>query len=211
VGWLWPSGDGHVVSTTKGGSSMVKQWALNQLRHARNSYLYTLAALQLLKSDAVYGLAGKLIVLKADEIIWNAIPADRVGKRLEFSLQDVVDDYTTRPADYEESIAVLYRFVRRNLVKESFEISKHYATETSTLAEFQATDWYHFARLIRNSISHNFHFSFTAADLNSRLPVTWRGVTIDASMDGKEITQNILGPMTTIELVEAMRKFVEDH
>jgi hypothetical protein len=46
--------------------------------------------------------------------------------------------------------------------------------------------WYQFARIVANSLSHNFRLEFRRPDL-SLLPVTYRGVSIDKSMDGKTI------------------------
>lgn len=51
-----------------------RQWALNQLRHSRNSAILSLAAMQMLNSDLIYDLDDKVVVLKTDGITFNPEP-----------------------------------------------------------------------------------------------------------------------------------------
>jgi len=59
-----------------------------------------------------------------------------------------------------------------------------------TLNDLKATAWYEFTRLIRNAISHNFHFDFSDA-VKRRMPITWNGITLTTEMHGKAMTYEL--------------------
>lgn len=187
-----------------------KDWALNQLRHARNSYLYTLAGMRLLNSDASRGLQDRVVQLRQDGLLFDPDPSDRVGRRFEFEFNQLVFDYTSRKSDFDASLWELYKFVRRNLITESFEVAKTYSTNASMLTEFRDQPWYQFARVARNAVAHNFivHFDNFA---RAALPITWNGKTLDQSLEGSEVTSDLLDPLTTCELIAVMEEFVRTH
>lgn len=78
----------------------------------------------------------------------------------------------------------LQKMIHRAALKELFELLRHYCHETKQMSLFKSAPWYQFARIARNSLSHNYRLEFKKYDM-SVLPVTWDGLTIDASMDGK--------------------------
>ncbi len=82
------------------------------------------------------------------------------------------------------------RALTRNLFKESFRITTAYCRSSSQLNALKANNWFEFARIITNSLSHNFRLEFRPYDL-SRLPVSYKGVTIDSSLDGKPISMKL--------------------
>jgi hypothetical protein len=53
----------------------------------------------------------------------------------------------------------------RNLIKEAFELIKDYSNNTNQEQTFKSQNWYHFARIIRNCLSHNFKFQFSSPSL----------------------------------------------
>ena len=187
-----------------------RAWANNQLRHCRNSALLTLAAMQMINSNLSEVLNDKLIVITPNEMIFNAGQADRKGKRYEVNLGQIATEFRSNQPRLVESLEELWKFVRRNLCKESFEVTKAYANSVGCFSALQAASWYPYARTVRNSISHDFHFRFTARDL-SRLPVTWNGRIIDASMHGKDLTNDLLDPYTSWSLHDEMVAFVNTH
>lgn len=77
----------------------------------------------------------------------------------------------------------------------------------STIAsDLKAAQWYQFARLVRNALSHNFRFEFDRGT-KSRLPITWNGTTISEAMDGQAISYETLWHKTGYELFLEMRIF----
>ena len=82
------------------------------------------------------------------------------------------------------------RALTRNLFKESFRITQAYCWSSSQLKALRAEDWYEFARIVSNCLSHNFRLEFRPYD-HSRLPVSYNGVTIDRSFDGQPISMKL--------------------
>ena len=79
------------------------------------------------------------------------------------------------------------RALTRNLFKESFRITEAYCRNSSQFEVFKTNEWFEFSRIIANCLSHNFRLEFRPYDL-SRLPVSYKGVTVDSSLDGKPIS-----------------------
>jgi hypothetical protein len=79
------------------------------------------------------------------------------------------------------------KMLLRNLSIDSYEALFTYCERTDQLSRLQAQEWYGFARMVRNSLTHTQHWQFRPRDFK-RLPVTWKGKTIEASMDGQELT-----------------------
>ncbi|MGH9439381.1 MAG: hypothetical protein ACRD22_16195 [Terriglobia bacterium] len=80
----------------------------------------------------------------------------------------------------------------------SFEAVKHWE-------RVRLQSWYHFARHVRNAASHNglFHFSDS-----SGLPVTWRNLTIAASMQDMALSE-FLGWFDGLQLNASMNLFID--
>jgi hypothetical protein len=75
--------------------------------------------------------------------------------------------------------------------------------------QMKASPWFHFARIIRNAISHNFHFQYGKYD-KSLLPVTWNGITLSQDMEGQPLTSASLWHKTGYELFLEMRTSAEE-
>jgi hypothetical protein len=73
-------------------------------------------------------------------------------------------------------------------------------------ARLRSTDWYVYARSIRNAIAHNLHFRFEPWFLK-RLPTTWRGFEITAELDGQPIYPWHFGAKAGHELLVTMQGF----
>lgn len=180
--------------------------ALNQLRHNRTTAVLALAAIQLMNSSAVTSLRGNFIVIKEDEIIFNANDSDRRGKRFELDCNIVVNEYLHSNENYTESLKEFHKSTRRALIKESYEVVKAYTNDS---ADFKSQSWHRFARIIRNAISHDFFFHFDKHD-KLALPLTWGHVTIDITMDGKEVTGDTLPHNIPFELFAEFENYVRN-
>ena len=102
----------------------------------------------------------------------------------------------------------LQKYLARAMMKEPFELIKDYVTQTQQLDRFKNQSWYQFARMIRNNISHSMRFEFRQHDLE-KLPVTWNGKTIEASMDGQVLSLQFIYPDDIIYLIDIMLEFVD--
>ena len=102
----------------------------------------------------------------------------------------------------------LYDTVHRAAVKELFEVMKDYCEATNQSAALTSQPWYQFWRVLRNCFSHDFRFRFTDYD-KKQLPVSWRAVTIDESMDGKHLTHGVLSREQILAFIDDAKRFVE--
>lgn len=100
------------------------------------------------------------------------------------------------------------------LIRAPFELLQDYCEDhdkgtasRSLTTRMRETDWYFFARIVRNAISHNFLFSFRASD-RRRFPLTWRDIKIDESLEGKGVA-NVLGHKPALRLFLDMLAFAE--
>jgi hypothetical protein len=187
-----------------------KNWTLNCLRHNRNSGILSIGALALLNSSAVDRLTNGGVVLRGDEVIFHASESDRHGTRYEIDLQQIVSEYHDHHDRYLHTLGEFLRSHRRNLLKESFEVAKAYAISTAQLPGFKAVPCFTFARLIRNSVSHDLHFRFRN-DVLAVLPVSYGGVTLDASLQNQPMRQNHLSPWLAWKIHDELAAFVSSH
>jgi hypothetical protein len=70
--------------------------------------------------------------------------------------------------------------------------------------QVEQQDWFHFARHLRNAISHNGRFHFTN---EWGLPAKWRNLLIEQSMQGAPV-ENFLGWFDGLQLNAVMNIFV---
>ena len=102
----------------------------------------------------------------------------------------------------------LYDTVHRAAFSELFETTKAYCQESDQTDRLTAQPWFQFWRIIRNCFSHDFRFQFREYDRN-QLPITWSGVTLYLSLEGKPLTQGIMSRETLLAFLDEVKKFVE--
>ena len=71
-------------------------------------------------------------------------------------------------------------------MKELFEQVKLFGCETNQMQIIAAAPWYPFLRLVRNCLSHDMKMRFRPYDMK-QLPLSWSGLTIDASMHNSQL------------------------
>ena len=99
------------------------------------------------------------------------------------------------------------RFLTRNLLKEAFRITESYCTSTGQKNVLQNEAWYQFARIIVNSLSHNFRLDFRSYD-KTLLPVSFKGIEMTESMNGKPISFKL---QVLIDLVDEIMGFSKER
>jgi len=100
------------------------------------------------------------------------------------------------------------KMLLRNFTIDSYEALFAYCESTGQLPPMQAQPWYQFARMVRNSLTHTQHWKFRQGNL-SKLPVSWHGKTINASMDGKMLDFDFYDWYDGCELWSEMYQFAE--
>ena len=101
----------------------------------------------------------------------------------------------------------LYMLAYRSALTDLFTTTNTYCHSTGQLAKLKAQPWYSFWRILRNCFSHNMVFNFNPAE-RALLPVTWSGVTIDLSMNGKPLSHGRMSYAKMLELIEAAQSFL---
>lgn len=101
------------------------------------------------------------------------------------------------------------------LIRAPFELLSGYCTDydkqeptRGLTKELHGTDWYEFARVVRNAVSHNFRFHFSKHD-RRRLPIMWHGIMLTEELDGKAVTYEVFWHRPGYELFLEMRAFAE--
>lgn len=94
------------------------------------------------------------------------------------------------PVDYDYIGQELSKMLRRNFTGDCFEAVKEYCERSGQIKEMKSQPWYQFARFVRNCLTHTQCWKFESYDL-SQLPITWKGKSIDASLQGKEAEGSI--------------------
>lgn len=168
----------------------LKSDLLIQIENARNNYLLGLAAMSLLMSSS----ASEHLRISHASFDGYIVPFDQVAALLESE------------SDKQIALKEFFKMLLRALIKESYELILGYAKATKQKDHFRSQQWYHFARLIRNCVSHDFHFRFEPADLKV-LPATWNGRTIEASMHSKPLPISFLGYGGAWELFAELEQF----
>ncbi|MFZ5684279.1 MAG: hypothetical protein ACOY9C_06540 [Pseudomonadota bacterium] len=188
-------------------STLDKNWALNQLRHKRQTYIYMLGALALLNSPATESLRGNVVVLKETGLTFGSTVEDRAGA-LGIDLGVLAEERANNAENFLYSLEQLHKLIRRNVLSEAFETVKAYTKAQGITATFKAAPWYHFVRTLRDAVTHDFHWRIKERDLHL-LPLTWGGKTIDAALNDTDLTGDFLNPELVYGLLREMEDFVQ--
>lgn len=101
------------------------------------------------------------------------------------------------------------------LIRGPFELLSDYCEDIDKkepprqlLRSLKETAWYPFARIIRNAISHNFHFGFSEGD-KRQMPITWNGITLTEDLNGQALTYKFFWHKPGYELFLEMRAFAK--
>ena len=104
----------------------------------------------------------------------------------------------------------LFDSAHRSAIKELFPLTKLYCHNTGQLQDLKSQPWFQFWRILRNCWSHDMTFNFNP-DEKTLLPVTWSGVTLDISMNGKQLTYGRCSRDKLRELIETAQSYVSQH
>ena len=172
---------------------MIKNELLSQLENAKNNFILVLASISLFSNEKAYPIL--------DES--NC----KLGKySIEFKQ---VSNMMKKESDRNIACKEFVNMGLRILIKETFELIKDYSKETQQEKTFKSQNWYEFARMIRNCLSHNFKFQFNKYD-KSLLPLSWNNKTIDISLDNTHLQLSFFGYVEAWELFGELYSFVKN-
>ena len=173
---------------------MDKKGLLSQLENAKNNYILVLASTRLFSNEKTYPILDE----SGCKFGTYSINFKQVA--------NMMRSKNDREIACKEFVNMGYRI----LLKEPFELIKDYCNFTNQIDIFNKQNWYQFARIIRNCLSHNFKFKFNDND-KSILPITWKNRTIDVSLDNSHLQLSFLGGYVgAIELFGEMTSFVRN-
>ena len=120
-------------------------------------------------------------------------------------IDGLVDDEAALKIATEELYASSYRAA----IKELLPLTKYYCHNTKQLEKLKAQPWFQFWNILRNCWSHEMKFNFNGHE-KSVLPVTWSGVTVDISMNGRELKHGECSYEKIRELIEEAESFIKN-
>ena len=103
----------------------------------------------------------------------------------------------------------LYNSAHRTAIKELLPLTKYYCNHTGQLDVLKAQPWFKFWSILRNCWSHDLKFNFNPNE-KSVLPIAWSGITIDISMNGRELRHGDCSYEQIRELIETAQGFVQN-
>ena len=113
------------------------------------------------------------------------------------------------PKVLDYALKEFMRGAMRAVISETWELTDNYCKMNNTHDLLKSQPWYHFIRLIRNALSHNYKFLFKPFD-KTLLPITWKGKTISKEMEGEEIQFDVIGYDGTWDYLNALDTFIMD-
>ena len=148
----------------------------------------------------------------ASLVLWSYPDTPRYFTALQAELKGVPNLYPNLPMLLNDETAMriaceeLYESAHRSAIKELFTLTKLYCHGKGQLQALKAQPWFQFWRIIRNCWSHDMIFNFNP-DERALLPVTWSGITIDLSMNGKHLTHGHCSYEKIRELIETAQTY----
>lgn len=98
----------------------------------------------------------------------------------------------------------------RNVTTDAFEAIYNYCKENGFIELLTQQSWYRFARVVRNSVTHDQHIWLDDRRRANWLPINWNNVIINEDMIGKELPFTVYGWWHAVEMLKEMRQFCED-
>ncbi|HEX9987182.1 MAG TPA: hypothetical protein VGE45_01740 [Chloroflexia bacterium] len=168
-----------------------KEKLLDFLGHASDNYHVGFAALSLLENDQAKSLLSELTY-------------EVEGHQFDFLY---LSGALQTPWAQEIILREFRKMCLRTFHNEVFEIVKGYCERTNQKKALWDQPWYHFARFLRNALSHQGYFTWFDDD-EKWLPASWKGKTIKKEMKGTYADTTLFGYKDALDMYEEVRNFV---
>lgn len=77
-----------------------------------------------------------------------------------------------------------------NMLRDMFRLLESYCFETNQQELLRSQTWYWFARIVSNSLSHNYRYEFRSREIKENLPVRYRDVIISLEDENRPVGFN---------------------
>ncbi|GAB5500793.1 MAG: hypothetical protein PsegKO_31040 [Pseudohongiellaceae bacterium] len=96
----------------------------------------------------------------------------------------------------------------RTLIRESTEAITTYANDTHQYSLIEFSDTFNFARIIRNSFSHNYVISYSKfyKQILASQIITWGGKSLTLQMEGDPLEKTFFGYEDAVLLFKDLRE-----
>lgn len=198
------------------GTILEKKLFLKYLDSTKATGHLLIASLALLSSKGLNivplysdGSKGPVFQIKPSDLLrqLNYFPVDTLGKRLVYDLKPAIPLIEEGSPDREKSILLLFNIAITIPIVRAFECIKEYCANTKQEDKFCNQEWFLVARVIRNCFSHDFNLKIKDPKTLSKLPITWKNITITKEMLGKPIEPSDISYINFAELLKAMIEF----
>ena len=98
--------------------------------------------------------------------------------------------------------------ILRSFTLEMFEAIKSYCDETNQMHLLRKQSWHQFARVVRNSFGHDYHWRFRSHDFKL-LPIRWGRRKIDASLADQDLKGDDYDWWDAMELWQEIHDFAQ--
>lgn len=171
---------------------MEKRQLINKMINTKVNLCFVLSSIVVLSLPETHAFLDERFKAKGEELEL----CNYVGK--------ILKDSTSRDIHIKQFLLMGLRTFH----KELFEMIKNYCDDTKQMNLLKEEKWYHFARLIRNCLSHDNKFVFSPFD-KSLLPLSWKDKTITLDMDGKILMVSDYDLSDHFKMYEEMINFVK--
>ena len=171
------------------------------LNAIQNSFMVGMAAIYLYEQSEVWPL------LEGAELGFVPQGKERVEPNLSIRLP--IHFVADRMQRSEARVPLLHdfrEFLLRNALAETLEHVREYCEATQQHKSLYAAPWYHFARMIRNALTHDGVIRY---DKYSRPPIAFDRWTLNAEDEGRHISESGIASTATVPLLVAIHAFVE--
>jgi len=147
------------------------------------------------------------MALFANEKIHDTLEISRLKSSMfEITMEDIVE--LLRNEKTRQKFENFLGMATRTFMKESFEHVKKYCKTNGYEDELTQQPWYHYARFVRNCLSHDFLLHYNYYD-KTILPVTYHNAEFTLEMENKNIPPESCNHNHAFLLYNDMIDFIE--
>jgi hypothetical protein len=178
-----------------------KEKLIKWLNAVQNSFMVGMAAVFLYEREEVWPL------LEDAELGFVPKGMPLAESNFSFRLLIYFVGDRMRQEEIRRSLLLDFReYLLRNTLAETLELTREYCKATGQMNKLYTASWYHFARIIRNALTHD---SIIRFDKYSQPPLIFDRWTLERSDEGRHLSETQVASTATVPLLVAIHQFVE--
>ena len=177
-----------------------------------NAYTLSMMGSYLLDTEGMLFFKERSLIISREGWKFDYFDSMKDAENYIIPLRTNVRSYLLKNVNknYRNSLALLRFSAANAFLKDSFEVFNVYLRYSNQFDLVKNESWFNYARIMRNTISHNLHVIYSKADLKL-LPITWDGVTLNAPLNGAPVHSIFLNYYKRSALFDLMVKFIVNH